>query len=250
MRKLTSGTIAGFAGALLFALPGAAAPIGGSFTGTGWATVSFTNLNFCPNGVEPNGANQGNACGFGTGNIDLGGGSGSFAGVTGDANTIDSLNNIIAPIGGVVSIPNWLEFIPAQGAPPISLTLTSVLAGTFSAAACGDAPAPGQVCTPPGSAFNLSNSDANNSTASFRIVGQAVNGVAGDTSPFVAIFTSQFNVPYQQLLAALAANQGTGNYSSSYSVSVTATAVPEPVTFSLVGVALLSLGMVRFRSRK
>src|ERR1035437_6831467 len=70
--------------ALLFAMPASAAQIiNGSFSGLGNATVSFTNLNFCPNGSTPNGANQGGACGAGTGNDLLAGGAGSFAGGTG-----------------------------------------------------------------------------------------------------------------------------------------------------------------------
>ena len=230
-------------GLLLCAVSALAAPIDGSFSGTGWATVSFTSLNFCPNGQEPNGPNQPDACTSATGNVELGGGDGSFAGVTGDLNTIDSLNSTIAPIGATVSIPLWLEFIPAVGVPPISLTLTSVLAGSFSSADCFSAPAPGQTCTPVGSAFNLVNQTATTSSATFTIIGNAVNGVPGDTSPFEAVFSSQFNVPYQTLLLSLFANNNTGTYSSSYSLSVDTNPIPEPMTLSLVGGSLIGLVM-------
>ena|SRR5687767_8099538 len=230
-------------GLLLCAVSALAAPIDGSFSGTGWATVSFTSLNFCPNGQEPNGPNQPDACTSATGNVELGGGAGSFAGVTGDLNTIDSLNSSIAPIGVTVNIPNWMEFIPAVGSPPISLTLTQVLPGSFSSAQCFSAPAAGQTCTPVGSAFNLVNQTSTTSSATFAVIGNAVNGVAGDTSPFTAIFTSQFNVPFQTLLTSLFANNNTGTYSSSYSLSVDAEAIPEPMTLSLVGGSLIGLVM-------
>jgi len=233
--------------AIVVAMPAAAAPISGAFSGSGFATVSFTNLNFCPSGQTPNGPNQANACSFGVGNDLLGGGSGSFTGVTGNLNTIQSLNNVIAPVGTTVNIPLWQVFNPAVGSPAISLTLTQVLPGSFSSAACALAPAAGQTCTPAGSAFNLVNQTASTSSATFQINGNAVDGVAGDTSPFTAIFSSQFNVPYQTLLAALASGGGTGNYSSSYSVSVSASAIPEPMTLSMVGAALIALGLTRRR---
>jgi len=234
-------------GVLLCAVSAEAAPIQGSYSGSGFATVSFTNLNFCPTAQEPDGPNQGDACSFGVGNVSLGGGAGDFATVTGVLNTVDSLNSGIAPIGVNVNIPLWMEFTPVQGAPPISLTLTQVLAGSFSSAACGDAPAAGQVCTPGGSGFNLVNQTSGSSTASFQIIGDAVNGVPGDTSPFVAIFTSQFTVPFQTLLAALAENQGTGNYSSTYSLSVDVNAIPEPMSMSLIGAGLIGLVMLQRR---
>ena len=219
-----------------------AAPIAGSISGAGFATVSFTELNFCPTGMTPNGPNQVGACAPGTGNETLGGGSLSLASFTGD--TVLSLNAGTEPIGVTVSLPDWLVFTPANG---ISLTLTEILPGTFSSAACGSAVAAGQTCTPTGSAFNLQNNTTTTSTASFVIIGNAVDGNPADTSPFQAIFSAQFGVPYQSLLAALSANGGTGNYSSSYSVTITTTpssTTPEPNTLALLGAGLLGLGFL------
>jgi hypothetical protein len=210
----------------LLAIPSIAGPpttggLTGSFTGTGWATVSFTNLNFCPNGQSPNGPNQANACQPGIGNIALAGGSGTFAGVTGNLNTIQSLDSTHEPVGVMVSLTNWLTFNPpvTAGHGPMSLTLTEVFPGSFTSAQCGLAPAAGQICTPPGSAFNLVNFSDTTSSVSFEVTGNAVDSKTGDTTPFVGIFSSQFTVPYQTLLAALAVNGGTGNYSSSYSAT-------------------------------
>jgi len=228
-----------------------ATALNGSFTGLGNATVSFSNLNFCPNGQAPNGANQGNACTNNApayGNITLAGGTAGtvYAGVNGNLNQIQSLSQALEPIGVLVNVPNWLIFVPAIGSPNVSLTATEVLPGSFPSAQCGAAPAGGQVCTPPGSGFNLSNQTASSSSASFQVNGNAVDGNPADTAPFTFIFTSQFTVPYQTLLAALSANSGTGNYSSSYSGTYNATlivGVPEPVTLSLVGAGLLGLGV-------
>ena len=239
-------------GTLLGTMPAMGAQlIQGSFGGQGFATVSFTNLNFCPTGQTPNGANQSNACTAGTGNITLAGGAGTFSAVAGSLNLITSLNSAGQPIGTTVSLPNWLVFNPPVGSPPVSLTLTSVLAGSFSSAQCGLAAAAGQTCTPTGSAFNLVNQTASTSSATFQINGNAVDG-AGGSSPYNIIFSSQFTVPYQTLLAALAVNGGTGNYSGAYSVSFNAvapTGVPEPMTLSMMGIGLVSLGLIARRRK-
>jgi hypothetical protein len=259
--------------ALLFAMPASAAQIiNGSFAGLGYATVSFTNLNFCPNGSTPNGANLAGACTPGTGNIQLAAGSGSFAlpapGVTGTLNSIISLSAGGEPVGSTVNLPLWMVFNPAVGSPTnlapnaISLTLTQVVQGSFWGLAgnCPGGPAGlGQICTPAAnSAFQLINTSTG-STASFQINGIAVDCTAtlagncvGDPSAFTAIFSSNFNVPYQTLLADLAVGGGTGNYSSSYSVSVNATpsGVPEPMTMSMMGFGLVGLGLIARRRKK
>jgi hypothetical protein len=216
-----------------------ASPIAGSISGAGFATVSFTELNFCPTGMTPSGPNLGSACTPAIGNQTLGGGSLSLISFTGD--TVQSLNAGSEPIGVVVSLPNWLVFTPANGT---TLTLTEILPGTFSSTACLDAPAAGQICSPAGSAFNLSNTDATDSAASFVIIGTATDGNPADDSPFRAIFSAQFGVPYQSLLTALSSGGGTGNYSSSYSVTITTTPTPEPNTLALLGAGLVVMGFL------
>jgi len=233
-----------------------AAPINGTFGGNGWATVSFSNLNFCPTGVTPNGANQAGACTPGTGNIALSGGALSFANVSGNLNQIKSLSQANQPVGSTsgpgLPLPSWMVFTPEAvpvGGPQISLTLTEVLAGTFPNSPNCDpfgVVAAGQTCTPAGSAFNLQNQTTTSSSATFTILGNAVDGVPADTAPFQIIFTGQFTVPYQVLLQALLTNGGTGNYSGSYSVSFsTISGVPEPGTLSLIGAGLIGLGFIR-----
>jgi PEP-CTERM motif-containing protein len=231
--------------AVLFAGGVSASAITGSFSGDGFATVSFTNLNFCPNGQTPNGANQGTACTATTGNVTIAGGSGTFVTASGDLNTILSLNSTSEPIGSTVSVPGFVVFNPAPST--VTLTLTQVLPGSDTSTDCALAPANGQTCTPPGSAFNLQNVGANSSSAVFEAIGYATDGTPADNTLFSAIFSSQFNVPYQTVLTALSANDDTGNYSSSFSVSVST--VPEPMSFWLLGAGLIGISLIRRKIR-
>jgi hypothetical protein len=239
-----------------------AGPLNGTFGGNGWATVTFSNFNACPTGSTPNGGNVAGACTPGTGVVNLSGGTGSYSNVSGALNQVKSLSQGSQPVGVVVSLPNWLVFTPESvplGGPQISLTLTEVLAGTFPTGGFGPGSpcdpfatvVAGQTCTPSGSAFNLSNQTTTSSEATFTVIGNAVDGVAGDTTPFQYTISANFQVPFQQLLQALLSNGGTGNYSSSYTVSFSAfaAAAPEPATLSLIGAGLLGLGFLHRRKR-
>jgi hypothetical protein len=163
--------------------------------------------------------------------------TGSFVGRVGETATI---KDIPSPMGGPISI---LNFIVMPNAPAITFHLTFIDFGLFTAANCGSAPAAGQVCTPPGSAFNFMNTSVNSSTLSFNVRG-LTNFLAtpADISQFSGVFTTQFSdMSYQAVLATLAAG---GSVTSSWSASFTvvggpAQPTPEPTTLALLGTSLV-----------
>jgi hypothetical protein len=88
----------------------------------------------------------------------------------------------------------------------------------------------------------------NGSSATFSFAGIGPDGIT-----WTGEFTSQFNVPYQTVLAAFGPG-GTNTVSNSYSgtITVSQSQVPEPATISMIGIALLAmpLGIKRFRKRQ
>jgi len=236
---------------------GLASPITGIFDGGGTATVDLFNIFFCPNGQTPSGADAGTACSAASGNISLSGGTGSFSSINaayGSASTILSLNSGSEPLNTPVNVPNFVVLNPTVGAPNIAISLTQVLGGSFLGNPLNcpmGAAAAGQICSPAGSAFELVNSSATTSSATFTLDITASDGIAADNAAGTAVFTAQFGVPYQTVLAALTGGPG-GNYSSSYSATFTLepTATPEPITFLLTGVGLLGVGILGRRRLK
>uniref|UniRef100_Q026P2 Uncharacterized protein n=1 Tax=Solibacter usitatus (strain Ellin6076) TaxID=234267 RepID=Q026P2_SOLUE len=116
------------------------------------------------------------------------------------------------------------------------LELTSFPLGINGAAGClAVIPAAGQVCTPPGSPFNLQNLTATSSTVTFKMGGVSLDG----TSVWTGIFASQFNnIPFQTVLNSLATN---GFAANTFSGQITLSAVPEPGSLSFL---LLGSGMI------
>jgi hypothetical protein len=231
-----------------------ATPITGDLRVSGQATVSLSALNFlCEplSGLVCNEATQGN--------LFIGNGqTGNFTAVANSYGWIRDLNQAQQPIGMPFPGGPLLDFITFALRPDYHIDLTGIAPGDFSAAACGAAPAGGQTCTPPGSAFNLINAtDPNgviNSTATFQVSGRAYSGtMASGFSTLTGTYSADFNVPYQTLLTQLAAGGGTGTVTAPYSARFTATMVnevPEPETMTLMFAGLIALICTKLFSRR
>jgi hypothetical protein len=162
--------------------------------------------------------------------------------------TVNNLNSAAEPVATAFSDPSFMSFQAGDNLP--SLTLTYIPAGVDGSSQCNLAPAPGQTCTPiipnpPGglSPFSFQNT-VTGSTAAFDFEGITSDG----KTSWIATFTSQFNVPFQTVLANLSSPNF--SMSNSFSGSVAFTALPEPGTFAMMGAGLLLLGIGRGRLRR
>jgi len=211
-----------------------AVPLFGVLNTTGSARVTASTLDFLP----------------------LGGGEGDFAidaftqqgffvtlaGTTGD---IGDLNQGAHPVGSSFSFPLWMTF---DANPAISFRLEFIHPGVFSSAQCGAAPAAGQTCTPfAGSPFNLSNTTADSSVASFQVSGTSF-GTAGEPLPFTGTFSTQYtNMSFQEVLAQLSS---AGFVEATYSANFVI--IPEPGSASLLvaSAALFGLSALLRKARR
>jgi hypothetical protein len=178
------------------------------------------------------------------------GSTGAYAPLIATTGTILDLDATVQPVGVPFLLPAWITF---AAAPNLVFDLTFIEPGTFGSAACFAPPATGQQCTPPfpppaGSPFNLTNTTADSSTASFRVQGIAHDLSDGTSLPYLGEFTSQFPTQnFQELLAELAA---AGFVEKSY--SATFVIIPEAQTgyLLLTGAGAIALGMIRRRRNK
>jgi hypothetical protein len=156
----------------------------------------------------------------------------------------------LQPAGGInsISVPNWLTFVALPG---ISLELTSIFPGNFTAVQCAPPAANEDTCTPPPilgevSPYNLSNfihpTAGLSSNANFSVRGNVRN--AGNTiiGTFDGVFGAEFlGKPLEQVLAEVTG--APGFVVASYSATIVANdvVIPEPSTGMLAIGALLLL---------
>jgi hypothetical protein len=220
-----------------------ASPITGTFNIAGTITATASTITWVSN-ISPFPAEQAVIGPSGTGSFAL-------PGIAGSTITIRDLNSATAPVGSTFGPSAFISFDSpaaiAAGFP--TLDINFIFPGIYSAAACGSAPAVGQSCTPsqPGapSPFNFVNNPPGppigpQTTATFVFTGVTSDGLEA----WRGNFTSSFSVPYQSVLAALAAN---GSVTQTFAATFTLipVSVPEPVTLSLVGFALCGASIIR-----
>ncbi len=170
-----------------------------------------------------------------------------LAGTTGTIQNITNPPDATGPVGPVT------DFITFNAAPDISFTFTFLDAGIDGSAGCADTPpAAGQECTPDvpaESPFNLQNTSATSSTASFNIQGFEVDKATGDTIAVTGAFTTPFsNESFQTLLTTV---EGGGTVTTPFSAEFST--VPEPSTLVelMLGIGAVAAGLVfRRRSEK
>src|SRR5664279_3166748 len=181
-----------------------ASPVNGTLQLGGTLAVATASISFCPNSV-PCSAAPGNWNAPGTGTGDL---ANPYANDP-NGGLITNLNSVNAPVGTVLPGNGllFLTFSPSAAlpAPDIEFFLTTLLAGVGGTAACGAAPAPGQTCSPSGSALSLVNGAGSTSSATINIQGNARRVSTGEFDSLQMAFSSQFNFPFQTLLSVLGA---------------------------------------------
>jgi hypothetical protein len=148
------------------------------------------------------------------------------------------------------NIVDWAEFSGTVSG-LIKIDLNTLNAGYGTALGC-TSNAIGSTCTPSAtSPITLVQVGANSVSISLSGNGIAYTGTsASGSSPTIISFTSQNNVPgtITGILAAVNAGGFTNSVSATYS-STGPTTVPEPMTLSMMGLGLVSLGLIARRRK-
>lgn len=250
------------AGLLLAGFVGqaSAAAINGSFGHTGAGVLTFANagntihyIDWCP--TDPAAPSTGSvacgtsAAGYGQGDIQANGGSGTFISqnpppLGGPVGTIKDMKDdpgglggyTYFPIGAPVTINNWLTL---STLPNLNFQANQLVPQTCS-------PTATTVCT---GSFILTQV-GNNVTVSMT-----VNGIVYDTNnvltpaTFTDVISGQFNNTTLAAVAA-AAQTTSGIFSNTWSGSVTTSPIPEPATSALIGGGVLLLGLALRKRRQ
>lgn len=136
-----------------------------------------------------------------------------------------------------------------------TLLIDFINAGDFSSVDCTATPAaPGQSCTPSitgGSPFDFTNLGTPGGPVTGSSAAFAFGGTTSDGAVWSANFTSQFDSPFQTVLAGLGSPGFSVTNSYSGTFTVFAAPVPEPSTLFFVfgGVCLIVGGFRRKRSK-
>jgi hypothetical protein len=194
----------------------------------------------------------------GTGNTAIFTLASSFMGDLAGSNVIVSdLSSSGEPTGVNVADFNFITFTGE----PWTIELTQIQAGSFGLSGCGGTGSSGQVCSPPGTPFNESNTSCTMSMAGNALCSVGVNfnfvGIANDGSGNLSNVQGTFGTTFsatslQQVNLAIGGGSDVVTSDSatlSFSPIVTTT-TPEPVTSALVGAGLIGIGLLRRKCRQ
>jgi len=232
--------------AALTALPAPtmATSINGTLQLGGTFTLGPTgSINFCSTGGPcPAAPGNWNVPGVGTGDLNTPYADDPNGGL------ITNLSNATEPVGTLVAPVLFLTFAPsgALPTPDIDFFMTELFAGVGGTAQCAAVPAPGQICTPSGTALTFLNGAGGNSSVTITAEGLAKRVSTAETDPLQIVITSQFNTPFQTVLAALAANGSvTNTYSATFTATPATTPTPEPSSLLMLSSGLIGLGFMK-----
>jgi|HubBroStandDraft_1064217.scaffolds.fasta_scaffold135396_1 hypothetical protein len=158
-------------------------------------------------------------------------GSAGFASENGQ-NQIENLAFSTEPVGALFAQQDLINFLVLPSVS--SLNISYIVPGLYTNAGCSLAVAAGDTCTPNvngGVGFLNFVDNPGGATSTATWVFEGVEAGQPNTS-WTATFTSQFNSPYQTVLAS-------SSFSNSYAATVTvSSATPEPSSLIAVGIGL------------
>jgi hypothetical protein len=175
-----------------------------------------------------------------------------FAPLAGTTVTIADLDSTTEPVNTPFAAQQFISFDAAPSFP--TLDINFIYAGLYSSSGCSTLPAAiGQTCTPPGSPFSFVNNPPGPPLGPQATASWVFTGLTSEGLDWTGNFTSQFSVPYQDVLADLAANGSvTNSFSATFLVTPTVTpgtVLPEPGTLYILGAGLIGLS-IRLRRRR
>jgi len=174
--------------------------------------------------------------------------SGAMIGTTVTVHDLDSSQEPVGTtVGGILPLNNFITF---ASKPLWSLSMTELLPGVFTSAACtSGTPSAGQTCTPVGSPFNLTNLAGNQVNVSFAFMGLANDGQGNITGISGTFGTTFSNTNLEAIYSDIAAGQ---TIVTSGSATIAATTIPEPGSTStmLLGSGLIVSSLIYRRRRQ
>jgi hypothetical protein len=212
-----------------------ASSITGTFNIDGTITATLNTITWESNGAIANQAT-----------IETAGLSGGFVGLGNTAITIASLANPPDVVDSTGFTPtSFVTFLGAGLPTGYTLLIDFINAGSFPSAGCTATPAvPGQTCTPAvtgGSPFDFTNLGTPGGPVTGSAAAFAFGGTTSDGAVWDANFTSQFNIPFQTVLAGLGSPgfSVTNSYSGTFTISAAPVPEPDSLFFVIGGVCLL-----------